>query len=39
MIIGIETFYEADEVERIGVAYLLINDHIFRQNKTLVGGK
>jgi hypothetical protein len=39
MIIDIETFYEVDEMERIGVADPLINDHIFRQNETLVGGK
>jgi hypothetical protein len=40
MIIHSGTFYEVDAVERIiGVADQLINNHIFRQNETLVDGK
>jgi hypothetical protein len=40
MIIHSGTFYEVDAVEKIiGVADQLINNHIFRQNETLVDGK
>jgi hypothetical protein len=39
MIIDIETFYEVDAVERIGVTDDLINSHIFCQYETLVDDK
>jgi hypothetical protein len=39
MIIDIRTFYKVDEVERVGAADPLINEHIFPHNETVVDGK